>query len=149
MWPHFTGCRVRWWALVPAYGLLAIVGVITLSVSGLVGDSLISAYVLFAVAIPFFVIYSRDRRQWWALIHGGVFAVVGLSFGSWLPWHTVRSALIAGDGIGDFAGLAVLVVAAWILVRTFVGRGPAGEAVLPGSDGRAPFGSNEREPATE
>jgi hypothetical protein len=130
----FVRDRGRWWALIPAYILLTIVGVIGLAESRLFSDDLVSAYVLLAIAIPFFMIYARDRRRWWALIPGGVLAVIGLSFGSWLPWHSVRASLIAGGALEYLAALALLVVGAWILVRAFVDRDPSGEAAVPGSD---------------
>jgi hypothetical protein len=142
----FVRDRARWWALIPAYPLLVILGVIGLTQSRLFSDDLVSAYVLLATAIPFFVIYARDRKQRWALIPGGILAVIGLSFGSWLPWHSVRSSLIAGGAVEYSAALALLVAGAWILVRAFVGRDPSGKAALPGSDEPAPSGPEVGEP---
>ena len=76
----FLRDRTKWWTLVPAYVLLAealFVGLIGL---GVLDGLLVAAYVLFAIAIPFFVVYARNRRKWWALIPGGILAVVALSF---------------------------------------------------------------------
>jgi hypothetical protein len=120
----FVRDRAQRWALIPAYPLLAIVGVISLTESGLFSDDLVSAYVLLAISIPFFVIYAWNRARWWALIPGGILAVIGLSFGSWLSWPSVRSSLIAGGAVEYLAALALLVVGACILVRALVGRGP-------------------------
>jgi hypothetical protein len=122
----FSRDRARWRALVPAYPLLVVSGAIGLAQSGHVGDDLVSAFVVLATAIPFFVIYARDRRQWWALIPGLVLAAIGLSLGSWLPWHAVRAALIAGDAVEVAGALVLLVAGAWILVRATAGRDPAG-----------------------
>jgi threonine/homoserine/homoserine lactone efflux protein len=47
---------------------------------GVLDDLLIPTYVMFAIAIPFFVVYARDTKQWWALIPGGIMVVIGLSF---------------------------------------------------------------------
>jgi hypothetical protein len=85
--------RSRWWALIPAYPLLAVVGVSGLAGSGLLSDDLIAAYVLLAIALPFFLICLRGRKHWWALIPGGILAIPGLSFGTWLPWNSVRTFL--------------------------------------------------------
>jgi hypothetical protein len=127
--------RARWWALIPAYVLLAVAGVIGLTESGLFSDDLVSLYVLFAIAIPFFVIYARNRKRWWAPIPGGILALIGLSF------------LILGRGtVVHSAAFALLVVGAWILVRAFVGRGPSGEAALRGSGEPAPSGPEGGEP---
>ena len=138
--------RARWWALIPAYALVVIAGVVGLAQSGLFGDDLVSAFVALAIAIPFFVIYARDRRQWWALIPGVVLAAIGLSIGSWLPWHAVRSSFIAGYAVDYAAALVLLVVGAWILVRATVGREPSREAARSGSGEPAPSRSGTREP---
>jgi hypothetical protein len=126
--------RTRWWALLVAYPLLVVLGVIGLAASGLLNDDLVAAYVVLASAIPFFVIYARDRKRWWALIPGGVLGVLGLSFGTWLPWHSVRSSLIAGDAVKYAAALLLLVAGVWVLVRATAGRKPSGQAARPGFD---------------
>jgi hypothetical protein len=95
----FARNRARWWALMLAYPLLVIVGVIGLVGSRLIPDDLISAYVVVAMAIPFFVTYTRNHRRWWALVVGGILAVIGFSFGTWLSWQSVWSSLMAGLGL--------------------------------------------------
>jgi hypothetical protein len=104
----FARDRARWWALIPAYILLAIAGVIGLTRLGISGG-LISIYVLSAITIPFFVIHAWNRKRWWALIPGSITAVIGLSF------------LITRGAVGHSVALALLVVAASILVRAFIG----------------------------
>ena len=55
--------------------------------------------------IPFFVVYARDTSKWWALIPGGITAIVGASF------------LIA-EAAAQYVGAFVLIVAGiWVLVR--------------------------------
>jgi hypothetical protein len=108
----FIRNRAWWWALIPAYVLLAVAGVIMLGESGLFGDALISAYVLFAIAIPFFVVYVRNRSQWWPLIPGGILAIVGLSF------------LITEAAFGYVGAIVLVAVGVWFLVRAFARREP-------------------------
>jgi hypothetical protein len=126
--------RTRWWALILAYPLLVVLGVIGLAELGLLSDDLVSAYVVLAIALPFFAIYARDRKQWWALIPGGVLSALGLSFGTWLSWRSVRSTLIAGGGAGYGAALLLLVAGVWMLARATVGRKPSREAARPGPE---------------
>jgi len=109
--------RTRWWVLVPAYPLLVISAVVGLSSSGLLSDDLISAGVAFAIAIPFFLIYARNRRQWWALVPGCALTAAGLCLGFWLPWNSIRLDIMAGDAATYLAALALLVVGVWILAR--------------------------------
>ena len=81
---------------------------------------------MFSVAIPFFVIYARDRKQWWALIPGGITGLIGL-------------ALLVAEAAADLIVPALLIiVGTWILVRQFTRREPtamdAPEPVEPETD---------------
>jgi uncharacterized protein with PQ loop repeat len=103
----FLRNREQWGLLIPAYVLLAVGVMVWLLERGVLNDLLVPAYVMFAIAIPFFMVYGRNPQQWWALIPGGIMAVIGLSF------------LIAEATIG-YAVPAVLILAGiWILVRQF------------------------------
>jgi hypothetical protein len=129
--------RAQWWALIPAYVLLAVAVMIGLTGLGLLSDSLVPAYVLFAIAIPFFVVYARDRSQWWPLIPGGILAVVGLTF------------LIAEAAFVYIGALVLVLVGVGILVRVFTRRESAGEAVPPDPDAPATTGPEVDEPPLE
>jgi hypothetical protein len=113
----FLRNRARWWALIPAYPLLVVAGAVGLAASGPISDDLISAFVVLALALPFLVIFARDREQLWALIPGGVLAALGLSLSSWLPWHAVRSTVVTGGGGA-------------VLVRVVAGRDRSGKMDL-------------------
>jgi hypothetical protein len=102
--------RTQWWALIPAYVMLAVAVMVGLIGLGVLDDLLVPAYVLFAVALPFFVIYARDRAQWWALIPGGILAVIGVSF------------LIAEAAFLYIVAFALVLVGAWLLVRALARR---------------------------
>jgi hypothetical protein len=74
---------------------------------------------MFAIAIPFFVVYLWDRRQWYLLIPGGVLAVVGL-------------ALLFAEAAFEYIGALVLIlIGLGMLVRVFARKGPAGEPEPP------------------
>ena len=105
----------EWWALIPAYVLLAIGGMVGLIGARVLRDLLIPAYIMFAIALPFLVVYVRNPREWWALIPGGILAVIGTAF-------------LFAESTAQFVGPVVLIiVGAWILVRQFTGKGPTGK----------------------
>jgi len=81
---------------------------------GVLTDLLVPAYVMFAIAIPFFVVYVHNTKQWWALIPGGILAIIGLSF------------LIAEAAVQYVAPVALVIVGVWILVRQFARKEPVG-----------------------
>jgi hypothetical protein len=103
----FLRDRAQWWLLIPAYALLAIGVMVGLIGAGVLDDLLVPAYVMFAIAIPFLVVYARDRKLWWSLIPGGIMAVIGLSF------------LLAEAAIEYVAAAALILVGVWLLVRQF------------------------------
>jgi hypothetical protein len=102
--------RALWWALIPAYVMLAVAVMVGLIGLGVLDDMLIPAYVLLVIALPFFVVYYRDRRNWWALIPGGILAVIGLAF------------LIAAAAVAYIGALVLIVISAVLLLRVFARR---------------------------
>ena len=103
----FLADRTRWGLLIPAYILLAVGVMVPLTELNVLDDNLTAAFILIAVAIPFFVVFLRNTKNWWALIPGGILAIVGLSF------------LIAEAAV-EYIFAAVLIVAGiLIVVRQF------------------------------
>jgi hypothetical protein len=102
--------RSSWGLLIPVYILVAISIMVPLITTGVLSGILIAAYVLFAIAIPFFVVYARDSKKWWALIPGGITAVIGLSF------------LIAEDAAQYIAPAVLIIAGAWVVVRAITGK---------------------------
>jgi hypothetical protein len=110
--------RSQRWTLIPAYVLLAVGVMVGLITGGVLNDLLVPAYVMLAIAIPFFVVYALNRKAWWALIPGGIMAVIGLAF------------LLAEGAFQYIAAIAAIIVGVWLLVRTFVRREPVVEDEL-------------------
>jgi len=106
----FVRDRAQWWALVPAYVLLAVGVMVGLIGQEVLTELLIPAYVMFAIAIPFLAVYARDSKQWWALIPGGIMAVIGLAF-------------LVAEAQADYIVPAILIlIGIWMLVRNFIPR---------------------------
>ncbi len=106
--------RAHWWALIPAYVLLSIGVMILLEELGILSDFLVPAYVMFVIAIPFFVVYIRNPKQWWLLIPGGIMAAIGLSF-------------LMVDAFQYAFPALVILVGLWILIRSFTRKEAVGD----------------------
>ncbi len=72
----YSRSKPRRWPLIPAYVAFALAGLMLIEVIPLLSN-LEDAYVMFAIAIPFLYVYLRDRKIW-ALIPGGIMAVIGV-----------------------------------------------------------------------
>ncbi len=107
----FVRDRSQWWALIPAYVLIAVGIMVVLIEQGVLEDELPAAYIMLVVAAPFFAIYIRNPKQWWPLIPGGILAVLGLFF------------LLAENLLQIVPAVVLLLVGTWILVRQFTRRG--------------------------
>jgi hypothetical protein len=74
--------RTRTWALLVAY----ILGVLSIAPAMASGGGDTAAYFgsvfLFAVALPFFIVYFRDEKNWWAIIPAGVLTVLAIIAGA-------------------------------------------------------------------
>jgi hypothetical protein len=73
--------QAHWWPLIPAYVLLSIAVMIPLNEFNLIRDAFVATYVLGTIALPFIVVYLRDRENWWALIPAYVLLSVGIMVG--------------------------------------------------------------------
>ena len=107
----YLGNRMNWWALIPAFTL----GGVCLSIlsgvflSGTAESILSQVFVLGGIGASFVVVYTIDRRQWWAIIPAGVmFTIVLVSIlDDFLGSDASGGVMLIGIG-GTFAVLALL-----------------------------------------
>ena len=122
----FLANRGAWWFLIPAYVILSVALMVGLIGLGVLEDLLIPAYIMMVIALPFFVVYFRDRKNWWALIPAGIMTITALSF------------LIAESLTQYVAPVVLILVGVWLVYRQFTKK----EAVI--SD-RSPSGGPTEE----
>ena len=97
--------RDHWWALIPAYAMLAIGLLVLLLEFRLLTGLVIPAFIMWAVAVPFIYVYILNPENKWALIPGGIMAVMGFGF-------------LLGTDLGKFLFPAALVLAGvWLFAR--------------------------------
>ncbi len=77
----FLRDRKRWGLLIPAYVLLAVGVMVGLIGARVLEDESIATYVLTAIALPFLVVFLRNRAQRWALIPAYGLLVIGVMVG--------------------------------------------------------------------
>jgi hypothetical protein len=106
--------RTRTWALLVAY----IMGVLSLApaMASFGGDTAayFGAVILFAIALPFFIVYFRSADNWWAIIPAGVLTTVSVITGAAI------AGLIRNETQGGYVnvflmgGLAVTFAVIWL-----------------------------------
>lgn len=69
--------RTRTWALLVAY-ILAVLGIAPLMATGGRDAAYYGPIFLFAVALPFFIVYFRSPENWWAIIPAGSITVIAI-----------------------------------------------------------------------
>ena len=109
----FSRNRTQRGFLIPAYVLFAVAGMIALQAVDVFEGNVVTAYIMFAIAVPFIAVYARDTKQKWALFPGGIMAIIGLSF------------LLTADLFRYAGPAAVILVGIWILYRAFFSKAPA------------------------
>lgn len=104
----FLSNRDQWGLLIPAYVLFSVglmVGMIGL---GWLRNFLIPAYVMLAIAAPFFIVYLRNRENWWALIPAGIMTAIAVGF-------------LFASSVGKFIlPLLFVTIGIWIIVRSIL-----------------------------
>lgn len=121
----FLNNRKYWAFLIPAYVLTAIGIMVPLIEMDVLTDTMIATYVLLSIAIPFFVVYLMDTKKWWALIPGGILAVIGFGF------------LIAEASVEYILAAGMIVFGILIIVRQFTkSADPDGTEGLPEEETR-------------
>jgi hypothetical protein len=133
--------RKHWWALIPAYVLGSLGLMIGLIGVNILRDFLVPAYIMYAIAIPFFVVYARDQKQWWALIPAGIMTAIGSSF------------LIASAATSMLVPAILILAGIWLVASQFFGRTARDEEVEPETvvaeptEFKAPSSEPNQEPA--
>ena len=95
---YLTNTRERKWALIPAY-VFAVVGTLPW-ISTSVRGEVIGALVMFAIGLPFLIVFLWNRKNTWGLIVAFILASVGV-----IPLLTTFQA--KGETIGAFVMFAI------------------------------------------
>lgn len=95
------------WALIPAW-VMFVISVVTIFTDR-VNPNYIGSFVLFAIGLPFLVVYLMNRSHWWALIPAAVMGAVGT--------FPLLSTIFEGDAMGVVVMLAFAI--AFLVVFLF------------------------------
>jgi hypothetical protein len=109
LYVYFSTGQTQWWALIPAYTLLSVGIMVPMLETGILSDELVPAYVFSVIALPFCVVYLRNRENWWALIPAGIMIIMALAF------------LMAADTAGFVIPVALMIIGVVVLGRSFLG----------------------------
>jgi hypothetical protein len=89
---------------------------------------------MLAIALPFYVVYARDRRQWWFLIPAGILTIIGLAF------------LFTEAAGAAFGAIVVIGFGVWLLLRGLRRGVSAGAATVAESEELEPGAGEGDEP---
>jgi hypothetical protein len=104
----YVSNREHWWALIPGFVLLSLASVVTLGflfpeLEGRLGGSLF----LGGIGLAFWLVYLTDRRNWWAVIPGGVLFTLAVVSGLDTVMADTGGIFFLGLGL-TFALVAIL-----------------------------------------
>ncbi len=96
--------RAQWWPVLPGLTLLGAGATIYLGAREAVHSETLASLLFLALAIAFAIVYGSDRRNWWAIIPGGILLVIGLIvlLSQRLPFELLGALLFAGIGLVFF-----------------------------------------------
>ena len=110
--------RENWWALIPGWVFTALTAVILLSDT--LSGELMGSLVMFAVGLPFLVVFLINRSNWWALIPAGVLCGIGLIL------------LFVNQAPGVWVGALILLVISLPFLFVYVRAPKQWWAIIPG-----------------
>ena len=131
--------RARQWALLVAYIMFVLSLAPIMSSFGGDTDEYFGSIFLLAVAVPFFIVYFRDGKNWWAIIPAGVMttlaviATMGIA-GLIRDADAVGITILMGGLAATFAVLWLRHMKLWARDATFVLAALAVFAIFFGSD---------------
>ena len=110
--------RTRTWALLVAY-ILAVLGIAPLMSTGGRDAAYFGPIFLFAVALPFFIIYFRSAENWWAIIPAGsvtIIAIIAAAAIAGLINENGRGAFVSAGVVNAIlmGGLAITFAVVWL-----------------------------------
>lgn len=118
--------RTRTWALLVAY-ITGVLGIAPLMSTGGRDAAYFGPIFLFAVALPFFVLYLRSAENWWAIIPAGSIAVIAviavLAIAGWIRNENeggYANALLMGGLAATFAIVWLRHAKPWARIVTLV-----------------------------
>ncbi|HSL29039.1 MAG TPA: hypothetical protein VK900_07565 [Anaerolineales bacterium] len=118
--------RNRTWALLVAY-ITGVLGIAPLMSTGGRDAAYFGPIFLFAVALPFFVLYLRSEENWWAIIPAGSIAVIAviavLAIAGWIRDENedgYANALLMGGLAATFAIVWLRHAKPWARIVTIV-----------------------------
>jgi hypothetical protein len=105
--------RTRLWALIVAY-VFGVLSIAPMLAAGGEMAAYFGSVFLFAVALPFFILYFRSADNWWAIIPAGALTVVGVI--ATLAIAGLINDTTSGGYVNAFlmAGLAVVFAILWL-----------------------------------
>lgn len=102
--------RSQWWALIPSYILLGIGLMVTLLTYGWLGDLWVPTFVMFIIALPFYVVYLHNPTEKWPLIPAGILTFIGLAF-------------LLATGVAQYiVALALIIIGGWLVWKEYAYR---------------------------
>ena len=78
--------HTQWWAQIPAY-VLFMIGILIAAATSDMDGKVIAIFIMLAIGLPFFYVYSRNRKHhWWALIPGYTMTAIAgiILFSDWI-----------------------------------------------------------------
>jgi hypothetical protein len=119
--------RTRQWALLVAYIMFVLSPAPIMSSFGGNVDEYFGSLFLFAVGFPFFVVYFRSKKNWWAIIPAGVMTtlavIAGAAIAGWIQDGNdggFANSFLMGGLAATFAVVWLRHAKNWAKVVTFV-----------------------------